>query len=151
MDEVLKIIAIIALSSVTILVVYALIFLSKTLKVVNSATKNLDKITENITVLKTRLMITLEEVSETRKDLNELKIKSIEHLGHWKVTSDKANNLIDNVNNGAGKVIEAIEPYERLVNRSYERIAPPIDKATTIFSALFKAIEVFSSKLNSRK
>ena len=81
----------------------------------------------------------------------ELKIKSIEHLGHWKVTSDKANNLIDNVNNGAGKVIEAIEPYERLVNRSYERIAPPIDKATSIFSALFKAIEVFSSKLNSRK
>ena len=77
MDEVLKIIAIIALSSVTILVVYALIFLSKTLKVVNSATKNLDKITENITVLKTRLMITLEEVSETRKDLNELKIKSV--------------------------------------------------------------------------
>ena len=151
MDEVLKIIAIIALSSVTILVVYALIFLSKTLKVVNSATKNLDKITENITVLKTRLMITLEEVSETRKELNELKIKSIEHMGQWKVTSDKANNLIDNVNNGAGKVIEAIEPYERLVNRSYERIAPPIDKATSIFSALFKAIEVFSSKLNSRK
>ncbi|MER3327941.1 MAG: hypothetical protein RIF34_00070 [Candidatus Kapaibacterium sp.] len=151
MDEVLKIVAIVALTSVTILVVYVIIFLSKTMKVINDATKNLDKITENVSVLKTRLMITLEEVSETRRDITDLKEKSLEHLNHWKVTNEKANKLLDNVNVGADKVIHAIEPYERLINRSYDRIAPPIDKATTVFSALFKAIEVFGSKLNSRK
>ncbi len=151
MDEVLKIVAIVALTSLTFLVVYVIIFLSKTMKIINDATKNLDKITENVTVLKTRLMITLEEVSETRRDITDLKEKSLEHLNHWKTTSEKANSLIDNVNDGADKVIHAIEPYERLINRSYDRIAPPIDKATTIFSALFKAIEVFGSKLNSRK
>jgi predicted PurR-regulated permease PerM len=151
MDEVLKVIAIIALSSVTILVVYVIVFLSKAMKIINDTTKNLDKITENVSVLKTRLMITLEEMSETRKDLSELKEKSLEHLNHWKTTSDKANMLIDNVNNGTDRVLSSIEPYERLVNRSYNRIAPPIDKATTVFSALFKAVEVFSSKLNSRK
>jgi|APTNR8051073442_1049403.scaffolds.fasta_scaffold04747_4 formyltetrahydrofolate synthetase len=151
MDEVLKIVAIIALTSITLLVVYLIVFLSKTLKVFNEATKNLDKITENITVLRTRMMITLEEFTEVRKEVSDIKEKALEHLNHWKTTSDKTNNLIDNINDGASNVINAIEPYERLINRSYDRIAPPIDKATTVFSALFKAIEVFGSKLNSRK
>lgn len=151
MDEVLKVIAIVALTSVTLLVVYIIIFLSKTMKVINDATKNLDKITENFTVLKTRLMVTLDEVSEARREISDLKVKTLEHLNHWKTTSEKTNILIDNVNESATKVKETIEPYERLINRSYDRIAPPIDKATTVFSALFKAIEVFGSKLNSRK
>ncbi|PKL78754.1 MAG: hypothetical protein CVV25_10480 [Ignavibacteriae bacterium HGW-Ignavibacteriae-4] len=151
MDEVLKVIAIVALTSVTLLVVYIIIFLSKAMKVINDATKNLDKITENFTVLKTRLMVTLDEVSEARRDISDLKEKTLEHLNHWKTTSEKTNILIDNVNESATKVKETIEPYERLINRSYDRIAPPIDKATTVFSALFKAIEVFGSKLNSRK
>ncbi|MFA7325677.1 MAG: hypothetical protein WC121_03370 [Candidatus Kapaibacterium sp.] len=151
MDEVLKVIAIVALTSVTLLVVYIIIFLSKTMKVIKDATKNLDKITENFTVLKTRLMVTLDEVSEARREISDLKVKTLEHLNHWKTTSEKTNILIDNVNESATKVKETIEPYERLINRSYDRIAPPIDKATTVFSALFKAIEVFGSKLNSRK
>jgi uncharacterized protein YoxC len=151
MDEVLKIVAIVALTSVTILVVYIIIFLSKTMKVINDATKNLDKITENVTVMKTRLMTTLDEITEVRKEISDLKEKALDHLDHWKLTSEKTNNLIDNVNESATKVQQSIEPYERLINRSYDRIAPPIDKATTVFSALFKAIEVFGSKLNSRK
>lgn len=151
MDEVLKVVAIVALTSVTILVVYVIIFLSKTMKVINDATKNLDKITETVTVLKTRVMVTLDEITEVRKEISDLKVKTLEHLNHWKTTSEKANDLIDNVNDGANKVLDTIEPYERLINRSYDRIAPPIDKATTVFSALFKAIEVFGSKLSSKR
>jgi uncharacterized protein YoxC len=151
MDELLKIVAIVALTSVTILVVYVIVFLSKTMKVINDVTKNLDKITENVMVLKTRLMVTLDELTDVRKEISDLKVKALDHLDNWKKTSEKANDLIDNVNDGANKVIEAIEPYERLVNRSYDRLAPPIDKATTIFSAVFKAIEVFGSKLSSKK
>ncbi len=151
MDEVLKIVAIIALTSITILVVYVIFFLSKTTKEINNVTKNIDKITDNVIVMKTRLMVTLEELSEARRDLSELKVKSLEQLNHWKLTSEKTNILIDNVNDSATKVQQSIEPYEKLINRSYNRIAPPIDKATTVFSALFKAIEVFGSKLNSRK
>lgn len=151
MDEVLKVIAIVALTSVTLLVVYVIIFLSKAMKVINDTTKNLDKITENVIVLKTRFMVTLDEITEVRKEVSDLKVKTLEHLDHWKTTSEKTNILIDNVNDSASRVKESIEPYGRLINRSYDRIAPPIDKATTVFSALFKAIEVFGSKLNSRK
>lgn len=151
MDEVLKVVAIVALSSLTILVVYMIVFLSKAMKVVNDVTKNLDKITENVMVLKTRLMATLDELSEFRKEISDLKAKALEHLDNWKKTSEKANDLIDSVSDGANKVIESIEPYERLINRSYDRLAPPIDKVTTVFSALYKAIDVFGSKLSSKK
>jgi hypothetical protein len=58
--------------------------------------------------------------------------------------------LIDNVNNGTKLIISTIEPYERLVDRSYHKIAPPIDKATSVISALSKAVSVFSSKLSSK-
>lgn len=151
MDEALKVIAIIALTSITVFVVFGIVFLSKTIKILSDASKNIDKVTENIIVLKSRLMISLEEISETRNDIKELKEKSLENLEHWKETSTKANHLIDNVNGGANKVIESIEPYERLINRSYNKIAPPIDKATSIVSALTKAIEVFGSRLKSRR
>ena len=150
MDEALKVIAIIALTSITVFVVFGIVFLSKTIKILSNSSRNLDKITENVTVLKTRLMISLEEISETRKDIKELKEKSLEHLNHWKETSNKANHLIDNINNGVDNVIESIEPYERLISRSYNKIAPPIDKATSIVSALTKAIEAFGSRLKSR-
>lgn len=151
MDETLKIIAIIALSSLTILIIFGFVFITKSLNLISDVSKNLDKITENFIVLKTRFMITLEEVSETRKDIVELKEKSIENLNHWKDTSIKSNELLDSVQRGANGVINSIEPYERLINRSYERLAPPIDKATTFVSAITKAIEAFSSRLTKRK
>lgn len=150
MDEALNVIAIIALTSITVFVVFGIVFLSKTIKILSNSSRNIDKITENFTVVKTRLMISLEEISETRKDIKELKEKSLEHLDQWKETSTKANLLIDNVNNGVDNVIESIEPYERLINRSYNKIAPPIDKATSIVSALTKAIEAFGSRLKSK-
>lgn len=150
MDETLKVIAIIALTSISVFVVFGIVFISKTIKILTNTSKNMDKITENVTVLKTRLMISLEEVSETRRDMKELKEKSLENLNHWKETSSKTNNLIDNVNSGVSSVIDSIEPYERLINRSYNKIAPPIDKATTIVSAFAKAIEAFGSKLKSK-
>ncbi|TNE35233.1 hypothetical protein EP342_01880 [bacterium] len=151
MDEALKIIAIIALSSLTILIIFGFVFITKSLNLMSDVSKNLDKITENFIVLKTRFMITLEEVTETREDVKDLKEKSIEHLNHWKVTSDKTNQLLDSIQNGTDSVIKSIEPYERLINRSYERLAPPIDKATTFVSAFTKAIAAFSSRLSNNK
>lgn len=150
MDEVLKVIAIIALTSITVLVIYMIVFFSKTVKILNDASKSIDKIIEIVTVLKTRVIITLDEFSETKKDFKDLKEKTLESIDKWKVTSDKANDLIDTVTDGANKVIETIEPYERLVSRSYDKIAPPIDKVASIVSAVTKAVEVFSSKLRSK-
>lgn len=151
MDETLKIVAIIALCSLSILIVFGFVFISKTMNVLSDVSKNLDKITENFIVLKNRVMVTLDEVSETQKDLNELKVKAVEQLDNCKVTVAKANDLIDNANKIVGGINNSIEPYEQLINRSYNKIAPPIEKATSFISAISKAIEAFSSRLMSKK
>ncbi len=150
MDEILKLVAIVALLAISFFAVFGVMFFIKTQKVLQDSLRNFDKITENANVLKTRVMISLEELSETNKELKEIKQKSIYTMEQWNETSKKTNDLIDNVNNGTKRIISTIEPYERLVDRSYNKIAPPIDKATSVISALSKAVSVFSSKLSSK-
>lgn len=150
MDEILKLVAIVALLAISFFAVFGVMFFIKTQKVLQDSLRNFDKITENANVLKTRVMISLEELSETNKELKEVKQKSIYTMEQWNETSKKTNDLIDNVNQGTKRIISTIEPYERLVDRSYHKIAPPIDKATSVISALSKAISVFSSKLSSK-
>lgn len=150
MDEALKVVAIIALISITIVSIYGVVFLNKATKTISDVSNNLNSAAEHFSVLKTRLMLTLDEVSEAKKEFSEIKNNAVEHLEKWKETSAKADNLLDNVNSGANKIIHSLEPYERLMNRSYNKIAPPIDKAATLVSAVSKAIEAFGSKLRSR-
>jgi len=150
MDEILKLVAIVALLAISFFAVFGVMFFIKTQKVLQDSLRNFDKITENTNVLKTRVMISLEELSETNKELKEVKQKSIYTMEQWNETSKKTNDLIDNVNQGTKRIISTIEPYERLVDRSYQKIAPPIDKATSVISALSKAVSVFSSKLSSK-
>ena len=150
MDELLKIVAVIALISISAFAVFGILFFVKTQKVLQNSLRNFDKITENTNVLKTRLMISLEELSETNKELKEVKVKSVDAMEQWNETSKKANDLIDNVNSGTKRIISSIEPYERLVDRSYHKIAPPIEKATTLVSALSKALQAFGNRLSSK-
>lgn len=150
MDEILKLVAIVALLAISFFAVFGVMFFIKTQKVLQDSLRNFDKITENTNVLKTRVMVSLEELSETNKELKEVKQKSIYTMEQWNETSKKTNDLIDNVNQGTKRIISTIEPYERLVDRSYHKIAPPIDKATSVISALSKAVSVFSSKLSSK-
>lgn len=150
MDELLKLVAIIALISISVFAVFGILFFVKTQKLLQSSLRNFDKITENTNVLKTRVMISLEELSETNKELKEVKQKSIDTMDQWNETSKKANDLIDNVSNGTKRIISTIEPYERLVDRSYHKIAPPIEKATTMVSALSKALQAFGNRLSSK-
>src|SRR5210317_502413 len=114
MDELLKLVAIIALISISVFAVFGIMFFIKTQKILQDSLRNFDKITENTNVLKTRVMISLEELSETNKDLKEVKNKSIDTMEQWNETSRKTNDLIDNVNNGTKRIISSIEPYERL-------------------------------------
>lgn len=151
MDETLKIVAIIALCSLSILIVFGFVFISKTMNTLSNMSKNLDKITENFIVLKNRVIVTLDEVTETQKNLEELKVKVVEQLDNLGTTSSKANDLIDSSNQVVSSINNSIEPYEKLISRSYEKIAPPIEKATTFISAITKAIEAFSSRLLPKK
>lgn len=150
MDETLKIVAIIALISTTIFVILGMLFLSKSLNMLNDITKNFDKISDNFSVLKTRMLITLDEVSEMKEDLKSFKNKSEETLMSVKHSSDKANHIIDKYNEKTDRIFNAIEPYERLINDSYKKIAPPVYKVTDYLGAITKAVSVFADKLSKK-
>lgn len=147
MDEILKILGVISLAGIIVLVIYLMIFLSKSLNIFKNVSNNFNKISENITAIKTRAFVTFDEISEVKKDINELKNKSIESMEYLDETNKSTKILIDGINNTANDIRNTIKPYEDLANNTYEKIAPPIKSIASFVSAMTKGINAFRNKM----
>jgi len=86
-------------------------------------------------------------VEESLHKMNELQTKSIETLSNTDETFISAKQVMDNVNSKIEKIDHIIEPFELLAKNFYSKVAEPITNTGKVVSAIFKAANMFASKM----
>lgn len=172
MDDALRIAALVALSAFTILAIIAMFTIGSVSKLVRQAAKSLKDISADINELKSRVFVTLDEVSDVKEqvsstlaDLSDLKNKSTksfeavaelrgeaillmkdasETLQEFKSTARSIENQMDAVSG-------MIKPFSNLSGFVFKKIEPPIRDTANVVGAFSKAVSVFSHMLFKRK
>ncbi|MEM4261109.1 MAG: DUF948 domain-containing protein [Candidatus Woesearchaeota archaeon] len=135
LDFAIKIVAIIALLSVVILTMYVVISLRSAKKLMDEASNAMIKLTDEIS--KSMKMIT--------KDITDFKEQAIISLKNIDELSEQIQNTTQKLENEIDEVSNIFQPFSKLSNDLYNKIAPPVNRAASFITATSKAINTFYS------
>ncbi len=156
-DILLKVAALAALISITLLAFMAMSSLTKfnksfgkILDGIKSTTDDLSLVKDKIVELVDGMNILRKDVSQKLDELSELKESTQESLQHFNEMSEKVKNTSDRVEQRFEQITGVFKPFEILVESVYEKIAQPVNQSAHFISAAIKAIGVFASKVTNR-
>ncbi|MGE5481013.1 MAG: hypothetical protein ACM3U1_11390 [Chloroflexota bacterium] len=150
MDLALKISGFIGVILFIILAIVAIFVFLRVGGILGEAQKAIGNVSETIVMLKNRLMVTLDEVSDlqralqvTLRDIGEIKDSTIIALREVSELSDQIENTLARTEQRAESVFRIFDPMKDLVNSVYYKIAPPVMNTASVISASGKAINTF--------
>ncbi len=129
----IKIAAFLALIAFIVLSIFMMVSLS-------SVTKLLKEANSDIKILSRKLVTSLDEMNVEIKSLNR---KTQETLGNIDVVAGNLGDTSKRIDRETEKLAKTLDPFQDLIHRSYNRIAPPVNNATRTISAASKAVSTF--------
>lgn len=119
-----------------------------------SAQKNIDTITRDISELKNRIMLSLDELSIVKSklgrvldDISDLKRDIAQSLNSVESLARTIDNSAQEVGGKVEQLFNKLEPLENLSKALYALIANPINNSLSLFNATKRAISTFKQKL----
>ncbi len=144
----LKIMALIALISITILAVFAMVSLSNFSSFLKETSKELTDFKKTVN----------KSLTEFRTDFEELKQRlqvSMTHFnesaGEMKLTSQKFRGTSEKLNEKIDRIDGIIKPVESLVQEVHGKVAPPARNLANFVGAVSKSVTVFADVLTKKK
>ncbi|MCX6154719.1 MAG: hypothetical protein NT007_11210 [Candidatus Kapabacteria bacterium] len=129
MNILIEIFATIALLAFVILTIYAMISLKNLVALMNDSRNSLIQITSDMNQLKDKLIISLDSVNSATKQIE----STVTHL-----------------ESHADTILGAFDPFIKLTDIVYDKIAPPVTTVATIVSAASKAVSAFVNVLSKK-
>jgi uncharacterized protein YoxC len=129
----IKIAAFLALIAFIVLSVFMMVSLG-------SVTKLLKETNVNLSFLSKKIVSSLDEMKIEIKSLN---AKTQETLGNIDVVATNMGDTAQRIDRETEKIARTLDPFQRLISHSYDRIAPPVNNATRTISAVSKAVNTF--------
>lgn len=87
------------------------------------------------------------ELIHTLKSFDEIKNKSVETLENADASLQQLTYTTRKVDQQIDQLASTFQPYREMVDTVFDKIAPPVGQALSIFSAASKAISAFTKKL----
>jgi uncharacterized protein YoxC len=140
MDAALRIAGLIALGAFTVLAVIMMIAFWSAKQSLHNSSVYLKNMSENITKMRERLSVSLDELSE-------LKGRSMITLDDLKQSSDQFRTSARKFDEKTEMVAHIIKPYEKLSSDVYSKVEGPVKEAASVVSAASKAVSVFANFL----
>lgn len=158
MDIALMIVALIA-CIVFIVLAYVTIGTMRSFKILaEKAEKNLDSITNDVSIVRNKIVQSLDEVSHLKskvgimvEEITDLKTNVAETLSHVDLLSKSLVESTENISNKSDVLFRMLEPIESLTRLLHTRIAGPISNSISFVSAASKAVSAFSGTLFKKK
>ena len=140
----IQILSVIALVSFIILVIKLILSLNKMELFLNKTSSSMDTITKEVQNVSQRTIKLTDEFEEV-KEKAMVSMHKIDTMNE-EITniSYKTNKYIDGIQN-------TIKPYEDLARDTYDKIAPPIQKAGSFLTAFSKAFNAFTSRMSRKE
>lgn len=172
MELALRIFALTALASFSILAIIAMFTLRNASVFIQDARDSLKELSRDIKELKNKLTSSLDDltglkgqVSETLTEFNKLQGKLINAVDDLRDMKDETLSLmksaedsfkdfkvaVNRIEEQAEKITSIVKPFNDLSNYLYKKIAPPLIETANIVSATSKAVSVFASVLSRKK
>jgi hypothetical protein len=137
LSEALAIIGLIALVGFVILAVFSIIALYNAIIFLKDANKNISivsiTITDSIKTLTHDVSLIKEKVIDTMVDLDKFTLQ--------------ATSLTQKIETETESIVKTFQPYQQLLQRAYNSIAPPIITFSGIASGITKFVSVFSNRM----
>ncbi len=156
-DIMLKITALAALLSITLLAFMAMSTLSKFNKSFNTIIDNIKNVTNDLSSAKDKIIELVDGLNLLREDLSkkmveitDLKNSTQESLQHFNEMSVKVKNTSEKVEERMDQITGIFKPFEILVESVYDKIAQPVNQSAHFIGAAVKAIGVFVSKVSNK-
>lgn len=104
-------------------------FLDSARQDINRLIDEIDALTNDVTEVKQKVNVTIEIVN--------------------KIT-DKTSQIVSDAQTQLHKVYNAAEPYYKLANDVYEKIAPPAKQTAGMIAGFFKGLNTFFSRVSQK-
>ena len=134
---VIKIAGIIALFAFIILAVFLVISISSFIKLTKDVNASMQILSHEVS----------HSLKNITKDINELKDKILISLEVLDKTALQISDSTQKIEREANEVLNIFTPFKALANLAFERIAPPVNKFSLLFSATTKALNAFMNGL----
>ncbi len=164
LENLLRIAALLSLVSFIILAIFFMVFLSSANKFAREAGDTLNRISKDFLQLKEKLINSLTSIdslaarseksldkfdqlqeasTESMRGMNELKSKAVDSMTHIDGTADEMQKTFKSIGGRLDNVFGIFEPFKKLSNDVYTRVAPPVMQATNIITSAYHAVTVF--------
>lgn len=110
-------------------------------KIFDDVNRNINDLNKNVALVKDKVIDTLDEV----KILN---FKLLNSLEHFDGMSDRIGSSIENIERKTDKFVRIFEPFELLIQETYNRVSPAVSIVSGLFSAGAKALTEFTHRLS---
>jgi uncharacterized protein YoxC len=172
MEEALRIAALVALSAFTILSIIAMFTIRSVTLFVKDAREGLKDVSKDIKEFKTRSVQSLDEFAAIKvkaheafdelitlekklvlvvDEFDEVKKTAMSMMKSAEASFNDFETAMTTIEDQAHKVSLVVEPFNKLSEYVYARVAPPIIETANIISATSKAITVFAGVLSRKK
>jgi len=130
MDILLEILASLALVAFVILTIYAMVSLRALVRVMNDSRNSLAQITSDISQLKDKLVVSLDNIDKATLDME---------------------GTINRLENHVNTILGSVDPFVKLSQYVYQKVAPPITTSALLISGISKAVTTFVNLLSKSK
>ena len=140
LSAILEIVSLVAIITFIVLAIFIMITLNSATKLIDEASKSLERLSNNLS----------ESMKQIQIDMDDLKDKVGHSLQKFDKLAGSLNSTTEKVENEVDKYINAISPIHNLIKYSFNKIAPPVSTTVITLSAVFKAINAFTSHLSKK-
>ncbi len=140
LTAILEIVSLVALITFIVLAIFIMITLNSATKLIDEASKSLERLSSNLS----------ESMKQIQLDMDDLKDKVGHSLQNFDRLAGSLNSTTEKVETEVDKYIKTISPLYNLIKYSYNKIAPPVSSTAITISAVFKAINAFTSHLSKK-
>ncbi len=141
LSAIFEILTIIAIVTFIVLAIYVMVTLNSATKLIDEASKSLERLSSNLT----------ESIKQIQIDTTELKERLCSSLESVDKLAVNLNTSTEKIGNEIDRYIEAVSPFNNLIKNSYNKVAAPLSTAAVTISAVSKAINTFYQHISKKK